>query len=47
MSFIINIRAKSITHIEEFLIICYYQVNKYDYSNLSNINYTNEDIILL
>lgn len=44
---IINTRAKSVTYMKESLIICHYQVDELDYPDINNINYVNEDDILL
>lgn len=45
--FIIKIRAKSTIYIKKSLIICRCQIEKFDYSNLNNIDYINEDVVSL
>ena len=42
-----NIKAKSATQMKKSLIICRYQVNKFDCPDISNINYISEDIVSL
>lgn len=35
---IINIKAKFSTHMKDSLTICQYQIDKFDYSNIDNID---------
>lgn len=42
-----NIRTESTTHIEESLIICHYQIDKFNLSDLDNINYISKDVVSL
>lgn len=44
---IITIRAKSIHYIKKSLLIYCYQIIKYDYFNIANINNIGKDMILL
>lgn len=42
-----NIRAESANHIEESLLICYYQVTKHNCPNIAGIDNISEDVISL
>ncbi len=42
---IMNIGAESATHMEESLIICRYQVDELDCSDIGNIDHVSEDVV--